>query len=40
VPILRDSVSDAGEYFTVTLSNPTNGARLDNQNSAQVNVFE
>lgn len=40
VPILRDSVNDSGEYFTVNLSAPTGGAIIDMPNAAAVYVYE
>jgi len=38
--VLRDTYSDSGEYFTVTLSNPTNGAQVDSPNVASITVYE
>lgn len=40
VPVIRDSVSDSGEYFTVNLSAPTGGAVVDSPSSVLVYIYE
>ncbi|MGB5593786.1 MAG: Calx-beta domain-containing protein, partial [Crocosphaera sp.] len=40
IPINNDSVNEEDESFTVTLSNPTNGAILDTENTATITITD